>query len=68
MSNLKIGDKVIMNGNYYVPSENRGVVFTIISKPFEVCGTTLVKLKDRSGGYAVDGLTKIDDISKENLI
>lgn len=59
MSELKIGDKVIMNGKYHVAEENKGVVFTVISEPWSVCGVKLVKLKDYSGGYAVDGLTKV---------
>lgn len=61
MSELKIGDKVVMNGKYRVSEENKGVVFTVISKPYRVCGVELVNLKDRSGGYAVEGLSKVID-------
>lgn len=64
MSELKIGDKVVMNGKYPVAEENKGIVFTVISKPFNICGVMLVTLKDRGGGYAVDGLSKV--IDKEN--
>ncbi len=59
MSNLKIGDQVIMNGNYHVMPQDEGLIFTVASKPYKVCGVMLVKLKDRSGGYAVDGLSKV---------
>ena len=65
MSNLKIGDKVIMNGNYHVMPQNKGVIFTVASKPYNVCGVMLVKLKDRSGGYAVDGLSKVKENANE---
>lgn len=64
MSSLKIGDKVLMNGNYRVPLEDKGVVFTVTSEPFKICGIMLVKLKNYSSGYAVDGLTKIDNIQR----
>lgn len=65
MSNLKIGDKVIMNGEYHVMPQNKGVIFTVASNPYNVCGVMLVKLKDRSGGYAVDGLSKVKEYDNE---
>lgn len=46
---MKIGDQVIMNGNYYVPEKNRGKVFTVRSRPFMVCGTVCVLLEDYCG-------------------
>ena len=64
MSELKIGDKVVMNGKYHVPDENKGVVFTVISKPYRICGVELVNLKDRNGGYAVEGLSKVETVKK----
>lgn len=61
MEELKIGDKVIMNDNYYVSAENRGKVFTVRSKPWMLCGTEVVKISGKAGGYAVDGLTKVGE-------
>lgn len=59
MSKLKIGDSVVMNGKYWVSEENEGVVFTVRSEPWNVCGTEVVLLEGISGGYAVDGLDVI---------
>ncbi|MCI8766103.1 MAG: hypothetical protein HFG58_16455 [Lachnospiraceae bacterium] len=56
---MKIGDQVIMNGNYYVPEKNRGKVFTVRSRPFMVCGTVCVLLEDYCGSYAADGLSVV---------
>lgn len=56
MNNLKIGDKVIMNDKYWVSAENKGKVWTVDSEPWECCGTTVVRLEGKAGGYAVDGL------------
>lgn len=58
---LKIGDKVIMNDNYHVFDKNKGVVFEVLSEPWRVCGTDVVKISGHSGGYAVDGLTKVGE-------
>lgn len=57
---LKIGDKVIMNDNYHVSDKNKGVVFEVLSEPWRVCGTDVVRISGRSCGYAVDGLTKVE--------
>lgn len=43
MKNLKKGDKVDMNGKYHVEPQNKGVVFTVASKPYRVCGVMLVR-------------------------
>ena len=53
---LKIGDKVRMNDKYRVSAENRDKVWTVRSEPWMCCGTMVVKLEGKSGGYAVDGL------------
>lgn len=55
-----IGDKVIMNDNYDVSEVNKGKVFTVVSEPWDCCGTMVVKLEGRSGCYAVDGLTVVE--------
>ena len=60
MNDLKIDDKVVMNDKYHVSEKNNGVVFTVRSKPFNCCGTMVVLLENYRGGYAVDGLTKVN--------
>lgn len=66
MSILEPGDKVVMNDNYYVSEKNRGVVFTVLSEPWNLCGTDVVKISGLSGGYAADGLTKVDNQEVQN--
>ena len=60
-SQLKIGDKVVMNDNYYVSEADKGKIFTVRSEPWMLCGTEVIKISDKAGGYAVDGLTKVGD-------
>lgn len=60
---LKPGDKVIMNKKYYVSPENRGKVWTVRSDPWTVGGTEVVLLCGRAGGYAMDGLNKVEESS-----
>lgn len=61
-ASFKPGDHVVMNGNYYVHKSNQGHVWTVRSTPFMVCGTECVLLEGRTGGYACDGLTKVEDV------
>ena len=58
---MKIGDKVVMNDKYRVAEKNKGVVFTVVSKPWNCCGTKVVLLDGYRGGYAVDGLTVVEE-------
>lgn len=60
MCNLKPGDKAVMNNRYSVSEKNRGKVWTVRSEPWELCGTRVVLLEGYRGGYAVDGLDKVD--------
>ena len=60
MNKFKVGDKVAMNNKYYVSDRNRGAIFTVRSKPFDICGTECVLLENYSGGYATDGLRKVE--------
>ena len=53
---VKIGDRVVMNGNYTVNEEDKGKVWAVRSSPWECCGTVVVLLEGKSGGYAVNGL------------
>ena len=64
MVNLKIGDKVVMNDKYHVSAENKGRVWTVGSDPWECCGTVVVKLEGKAGGYAVDGLDLIGEANE----
>lgn len=56
---LEIGDKVIMNDKYYVSEENNKKIWTVRSKPWNVCGKDVILLEGKSGGYAVDGLIAV---------
>lgn len=58
---LKIGDEVVMNDKYVVSEKNKGKSFIVASEPWNCCGTMVVKLNGYSGGYAVDGLSKVGD-------
>lgn len=58
---MKIGDKVVMNNKYYVNEKNKGKVWTVRSEPWECCGTLVVLLEGKSGGYAVDGLDIVEE-------
>ena len=57
---IQKGDKVIMNGKYYVSEKNKGKKFTVVTEPTAVCGTLSVWLDGFRGCYAVDGLAKVD--------
>ena len=57
---LKVGDRVKMNGRYYVPASNREKVFRVIAGPQEICGQSCVWLEGYRGCYAEDGLDKVD--------
>lgn len=54
MSNLKIGDKVVMNDRYY--DERKGEVFTIKAGPEIIGRTECFWLDGYSGAYCADGL------------
>ncbi len=53
------GKKVVMNDKYYVSEKNKGKIFEVVSEPYNMCGTMVVKLKDYPGCYALDGLTEV---------
>ena len=58
---MKIGDKVVMNGKYRVSEQNKGKIWTVRSEPWNCCEETVVALEGKSGGYAVDGLTVVEE-------
>lgn len=67
--NLKPGDRVIMNDKYHVSPANKGKVWKVVSEPWIVCGSEVVKLEGKSGGYAVDGLDLVIPMSdNEKLV
>lgn len=41
---IRKGDKVIMNGKYYVSEKNKDKEFIVTTEPAEVCGTLSVWL------------------------
>lgn len=55
------GKKVVMNDKYYVSEKNKGKVFEVVSEPYSVCGTAVVKLEGLAGCYALDGLTEVGE-------
>lgn len=60
---IRKGDKVIMNGKYYVSEKNKDKEFIVTTEPTEVCGTLSVWLEGFRGCYAVDGLTKVGSLN-----
>lgn len=61
MADIKIGDKVTMNNNYFVSEKDKGKIWTVRSNPWYCCGTLVVKLEGWSGGYAIDGLNAVGE-------
>ena len=51
---------MIMNDKHHVSEKNKGIVFIVRSAPWDLCGTSVVLLEGYAGGYAVDGLTKVE--------
>ena len=58
---MKIGDKVVMNGKYRVSEGNKSKIWIVRSEPWNCCGTLVVLLEGKSGGYAVDGLDIVEE-------
>ena len=55
------GKKVVMNDKYHVSEKNKGKVFKVVSEPYSICGTVVVKLEGLAGCYALDGLTEVGE-------
>ncbi len=64
MSNVHIGDKVVMNDKYYVSKADKNKVWIVRSEPWNCCGTIVVLLEGKSGGYAIDGLNVVEERTK----
>lgn len=57
---FKPGDKVRMNDKYFVTQANKKKIWTVRTGPWMCCGTLVVALEGKSGGYAVDGLDLVE--------
>lgn len=57
---FKPGDRVVMSDNYRVSDANKGRVWVVRSDPWMCCGTVVVALQGKAGGYAVDGLDLVE--------
>ena len=53
--------KVKMNSKYHVPAESKDKIWVVRSEPWDLCGTDVVLLEGKVGGYAVDGLDIVED-------
>jgi hypothetical protein len=59
--NLKPGDTVIMVNCYETRLDKyKNKVFTVKSEPWDLCGSEVVKLEGKSGGFATEFLQKVD--------
>ena len=57
---IKPGDRVRMNGNYFVSEKDKEKIWTVKWGPWMCCGTAVVLLDGKAGGYAVDGLDLVE--------
>lgn len=64
MNNIKIGDRVIMNNNYFVSEKDKDKIWTVRSNPWNCYGTIVVLLEGKSGGYAIDDLNVVEERTK----
>lgn len=56
---LKLGDKVIMV-NCLEAEKHKDKVWEVRSEPWDLCGTEVVLLKGKSGGFATKFLQKVE--------
>lgn len=59
---FKPGDKVRMNDKYFVTQANKKKIWTVRTGPWMCCGTMVVLLDGKAGGYAVDGLELVESV------
>lgn len=59
---FKPGDKVRMNDKYFVTQANKKKIWTVRTGPWVCCGTMVVLLEGKAGGYAVDGLELVESV------
>lgn len=60
MSDLKIGDKVKMI-NCLEADEYKDKVWVVRSEPFEMCGSKVILLEGKRGGFDTDCLELVKD-------
>lgn len=58
---FKPGDRVVMTGIYGESEKAKEKIHTVLSEPWKLCGTWVVMLDGLHGGYAIDGLRKVQD-------
>lgn len=56
---LKAGDKVTMV-NCFEAEKYKDKVWEVRSEPWDLCGSEVVLLKGKSGGFATEFLRKVD--------
>ena len=58
---LKPGDKVVMVDCYEARlTTNQGKVWTVASEPWMLCGSEVVKLEGKAGGFATKYLKRTE--------
>lgn len=57
---LKSGDKVVMVGCSEA-ERYKDKIWEVRSNPWNLCGTEVVLLKGKSGGFATEFLKKVED-------
>ncbi len=67
LSGLHKGDKVVMHTCYEASMEkNKDKVWTVESEPWDLCGSEVVLLEGKSGGFATEFLRKVNGEVTEN--
>ena len=61
---MEIGTKVVMV-DCLEAETYAGKVWTVVSKPWECCGSILVRLEGYCGGFDVTNLEEVEDESDE---
>ena len=67
MENLEIGDKVKMNGKCSVSNKDKNKVWIVCSNPVYVGDKVYIRLKGKTGGYAIDGLDLVEKRSNGQI-
>ncbi|MBA1335891.1 MAG: hypothetical protein HPY66_1709 [Firmicutes bacterium] len=58
---LKIGDKVVMVDCYEARLEaNKDKIWTVVSDPWDLCSSEVVKLQGKAGGFATEFLKRVE--------
>ena len=58
-SGLKPGDQVMMI-NCLEARDNKDKIWLVITDPWDVCGSEVVKIKGKAGGFATKCLRKVE--------